>query len=181
LYTFPRLIVCRLRQIAARQLTRLPLPQRTEVRVLHAESLPFEDARFDSVVDTYSLCSVRDPVKMLQEMQRVCRPGISCFPPSSSLSLFFALCCIDASFLHLSDGQILLLEHGRSQWRLVNWYLDLLANAHARSWGCWWNRSIADLLRESHLEVVEHRTRHFGTTHLIVARPAAKEIKQSKS
>jgi ubiquinone/menaquinone biosynthesis C-methylase UbiE len=39
-----------------------------------AESLPFEDASFDCVVCTYTLCSVTDPYAALREMRRVLRP-----------------------------------------------------------------------------------------------------------
>ena len=49
---------------------------------MSAESLQFPDDSFDVVVDTYGLCSIDNPVKALQEMQRVCKPGMvqSCAP-----------------------------------------------------------------------------------------------------
>jgi ubiquinone/menaquinone biosynthesis C-methylase UbiE len=40
-----------------------------------AESLPFEDASFDTVVSTLVLCTVRDPTRALAEVVRVLRPG----------------------------------------------------------------------------------------------------------
>lgn len=40
-----------------------------------AEELPFDAARFDDVVLTYTLCSVTDPARALAEMRRVLRPG----------------------------------------------------------------------------------------------------------
>lgn len=40
-----------------------------------AESLPFEDARFDAVVSGLVLCSVTDPQRCLAEIFRVLRPG----------------------------------------------------------------------------------------------------------
>lgn len=46
----------------------------------------FPNASFDTVIDTFGLCSVEDPVAMLREMARVCKP----------------------------DGRVYLLEHGRS-------------------------------------------------------------------
>ncbi len=39
------------------------------------EQLPFVDASFDSVVTTYTLCSVGSPAAVLGEMRRVLRPG----------------------------------------------------------------------------------------------------------
>ncbi len=40
-----------------------------------AEALPFEDATFDCVVCTYTLCSVASPQAALTEARRVIRPG----------------------------------------------------------------------------------------------------------
>ncbi len=40
-----------------------------------AESLPFDDARFDAVVSGLVLCSVVDPARCLAEIFRVLRPG----------------------------------------------------------------------------------------------------------
>jgi ubiquinone/menaquinone biosynthesis C-methylase UbiE len=40
-----------------------------------AENLPFDAARFDTVVFTYTLCSVGDPARALREARRVLRPG----------------------------------------------------------------------------------------------------------
>ncbi|MEY4619368.1 MAG: hypothetical protein RIS65_540 [Pseudomonadota bacterium] len=40
-----------------------------------AEALPFENNSFDSVVTTFTLCSVQDPTVALSEVRRVLRPG----------------------------------------------------------------------------------------------------------
>jgi ubiquinone/menaquinone biosynthesis C-methylase UbiE len=40
-----------------------------------AERLPFEDAAFDTVVMTWTLCSIPNPVAALTEMRRVLKPG----------------------------------------------------------------------------------------------------------
>ena len=40
-----------------------------------AEALPFEDASFDCVVCTFTLCSVQSPDKALAEARRVLKPG----------------------------------------------------------------------------------------------------------
>lgn len=46
-----------------------------EVVAAEAESLPFPDAAFDTVVATLVFCTVRDPAAALGEVRRVLRPG----------------------------------------------------------------------------------------------------------
>lgn len=103
----------------------------------------YADDSFDTVVDTFGLCSFEDPVGALREFGRLTRPG----------------------------GRILLLEHGESPghgW--LNWILQRKAVLHARHWGCFFNRSIPSLVREAGLRVEKEQTHHWGTTHVIVAR-----------
>lgn len=97
---------------------------------------------FDTVVDTFGLCSCHDPVKALQEMEKGLRPG----------------------------GQLLLLEHGKSSWSFLNSILDSNAEAHCRSWGCQWNRDIIDIVERAGLNVEYVARWHFGTTYVIMAR-----------
>ena len=51
------------------------LGREVELREADAQSLPFEDATFDTVLSTYSLCNVPDDAKVVAEMKRVLRPG----------------------------------------------------------------------------------------------------------
>ncbi|WP_152054344.1 class I SAM-dependent methyltransferase [Tautonia marina] len=44
-------------------------------RLAVAESLPFEDDRFDCVVSTWTLCSIPDVRRALSEVYRVLKPG----------------------------------------------------------------------------------------------------------
>lgn len=46
-----------------------------DVRRAPAESLPFADGFFDTVVSTLVLCTVADPSRALAEVKRVLRPG----------------------------------------------------------------------------------------------------------
>ena len=39
------------------------------------KGMGFESGSFDTVVDTFGLCSYEDPVAALREMARVCRRG----------------------------------------------------------------------------------------------------------
>ncbi len=104
----------------------------------------FPNGCFDTVVDTFGLCSYDDPVRVLQEMARVCKP----------------------------DGKILLLEHGRSKaWHGLSEYLDKHAERHAKNWGCVWNRDLDAILDEAGLKLNKKSTWHFGTTYYVVACP----------
>jgi SAM-dependent methyltransferase len=57
-----------------------------DIRTGRGEAIPFADESFDTVVSTYTLCSVDDPARVLRELRRILRPG----------------------------GKILFLEHGAS-------------------------------------------------------------------
>lgn len=119
---------------------------RKRFAVLEADSanLKLPNDSFDTVVDTFGLCSYDDPVAVLQELSRVCKPG----------------------------GKILLLEHGRSKsWQFVTDHLDKFAEVHAANWGCVWNRDLDDIVQMADLEVDVLRRWHFGTTYYMVCRP----------
>ena len=62
-----------LRGQAERAARALGLPLQAHAGV--AEALPFQDAEFDTVVCTFTLCSVRSPAAALAEVRRVLRPG----------------------------------------------------------------------------------------------------------
>lgn len=46
-----------------------------DIRQGVGEDIPFADGSFDTVVCTYTLCSVSDQVRVLAEMRRVLKPG----------------------------------------------------------------------------------------------------------
>ena len=110
----------------------------------------FGDNRFDTVVDTFGLCSFDDPVKVLKECARVVKPG----------------------------GEILLLEHGRSKtWDWITRLLDSNAEMHAKTWGCVWNRDLDEIIERSGLNVEYLTTWHFGTTYYVrLRKPGGGEV-----
>lgn len=46
-----------------------------DIRQGFGESIPFEDARFDTVVCTFTLCSVGSQAETLRELRRILKPG----------------------------------------------------------------------------------------------------------
>jgi ubiquinone/menaquinone biosynthesis C-methylase UbiE len=60
-------------RIARRRIERSHIA--VDLRVQTAEELPFEDRRFDCVVSTWTLCSIRDGRRAVTEIGRVLRPG----------------------------------------------------------------------------------------------------------
>jgi methyltransferase OMS1, mitochondrial len=100
-------------------------------RLLRADvaDLPFSDASFDTVVDTFSLCVFPDPSAALRSLARVVRPG----------------------------GRVLLLEHARSRrFRPLALYQDVTAGAVARTGGkgCLWNQDVLALVERAGLRAV---------------------------
>lgn len=65
---------------------------------MDAEDMAFRDNSFDTVVTSCVFCSVPDPVKGLQEIRRVCKNG----------------------------GRILMLEHVRSEKKVVGKMMDMI-------------------------------------------------------
>jgi methyltransferase OMS1 len=119
----------------------------SKIRLLKSDTLtPFESESFDTVVDTFGLCSVADPDTFLQDVKRVLKPG----------------------------GQALFLEHGRSEslgplsWA-VNVWLDFRAPSHAKAYGCLWNRELGRAIEASGLKVENKTIHHAGTCTMVVA------------
>ncbi|MDP2013221.1 MAG: PAC2 family protein, partial [Actinomycetota bacterium] len=48
---------------------------KVELLTLSAEEIPAPDATYDTVVCTFTLCTIPDPIKALREMRRVLKPG----------------------------------------------------------------------------------------------------------
>ncbi|MET0730063.1 MAG: class I SAM-dependent methyltransferase [Solirubrobacterales bacterium] len=119
-----RFMVARLRRRLAAE---PPAPNAVEVVEAGAERLPFEDARFDTVVSTLVFCSVDDPGEAISEVARVLCP----------------------------QGRLLYLEHVRSpdSERLARWQDRLERPWGWFAGGCHPNRPTGEALRSTGLEV----------------------------
>ena len=114
-----------------------------DIREGDAEDLRFPDDSFDTVISALATCSFTDPVAALKEMRRVCKP----------------------------DGNILLVEHGRSENGLIGWYQDRNA-AREVELGCRWNQQPHELIKEAGLEILSDQRSLSGILHSIRAIPA---------
>jgi ubiquinone/menaquinone biosynthesis C-methylase UbiE len=101
-------------------------PYPIQTRHVTAEQLPFPDREFDTVVSTWTLCTITDPVLALREVGRVLKPG----------------------------GRFLFLEHGRSDDRKVAVWQDRLNPIqNVIGCGCNLNRQIDQLITQSGLTI----------------------------
>ena len=108
---------------------RSPVP--LEIIQAPAEALPLADASIDTVVITYTLCSVEDPAQALREVRRVLRPG----------------------------GLVLFLEHGlSSDAGVAIWQHRLNPIWRRLAVGCNRTRPVQKLLDEAGLTIrsIEH-------------------------
>lgn len=93
-----------------------------EVIGLSAERIPVEDASFDTVVCTYTLCTIPDPIAALKEMRRTLKPG----------------------------GKLLFSEHGKApDENVLKWQTRLQPYWKKVAGGCMLNRDIPSLLEEA--------------------------------
>jgi ubiquinone/menaquinone biosynthesis C-methylase UbiE len=87
-----------------------------------AETIPLKDESVDTVVTTWTLCTIPDVLRALREMRRVLQPG----------------------------GRLLFVEHGRAPDPNVVWWQDRLTPAWKRlGGGCHLNRAIGALIEDA--------------------------------
>jgi ubiquinone/menaquinone biosynthesis C-methylase UbiE len=97
-----------------------------DYKILNGESLPMENASFDSVVCTWTLCSIPLVEQAIAEVYRVLKPG----------------------------GKFLFIEHGLSQDpRVQVWQNRLTPVQKVIADGCHLNRKINDLVEQQFLTV----------------------------
>ncbi|GAA0671939.1 class I SAM-dependent methyltransferase [Natronoarchaeum mannanilyticum] len=115
-----------------------------ELHEMDAQALAFEADSFDTVISSLSTCTFPDPVAALREMDRVCKPS----------------------------GQILLLEHGRSDVEPIGRLQDWRADAHYESMGCRLTQEPLDHVAAAGLDVRDVRTALFGIVTAVEAEPS---------
>lgn len=102
----------------------------TKVRhlVISAEQLPFPDNTFDTVVSTWTLCSIADVSQALKEIHRVLRP----------------------------DGQFLFIEHGLStKPKIQKWQRRLTPVWKRVAGGCHLDRDMKQLLINHGFQIID--------------------------
>ena len=103
-------------------------PVKVEWLELPGEKIPLEDHSVDTVLLTFTLCTIPDWHAALQQMKRVLKPG----------------------------GELLFLEHGESPHDSTRkWQHRVTPGWKKLAGGCHLNRNIADLIRQAGFEILE--------------------------
>lgn len=104
-----------------------------ELLDLPAEKIPADDGSFDTVVSTFTLCTISDAAQALREMRRVLKPG----------------------------GHLLFCEHGLAPDQSVRrWQHRLTPLWKPLAGGCHLDRDIAGLLEAGGFRVVDMQRRY---------------------
>lgn len=119
-----------------------------ELQVMDVENLQFPDRTFDFIVVTFVFCSVSDPVRGLRELARVLR----------------------------DDGTILLLEHVRSDNKILGKIMDWLNPVARALFGPNINRRTVENIEKAGLEVISVESEGPKILKKIVARRRQKDV-----
>lgn len=106
----------------------------------------FPSNSFDTVVDTFGLCSFHDPEQVLRELERVCKPG----------------------------GRVMLLEHGLGSNPLINQIIRWTNDRHKKQWGCDRSKDILHIMESAGYDMTRVKREHGGSTYVYSAPPQHK-------
>lgn len=106
------------------------------------DTLAQDEIKYDTVIEAFGICAHEDPVKALQNMAKVLKPG----------------------------GRIVLLEHGRTDYEYLNNHLDFRSEKRMIKWGCRWNLDIGEIIDDAGLDIVKQKRAHFGSTWMLVCK-----------
>jgi len=116
------------------------LPFKVEFIGLSGESIPLENQSIDTVLVTFSLCSIPNIYMALHEMRRVLKPS----------------------------GKLIFCEHGRSpEEHILKWQNRLDRPWSKISGGCHLNRNIAELIDQSGYRIIELDTGYINPFKLL--------------
>lgn len=101
-----------------------------------------DEFKYDTIVEAFGLCAHEDPVRALKNMTELLKPG----------------------------GRIVLLEHGRSTWDMINNHLDFRSEKRMKTWACRWNLDIGELIDDAGLDITYEKRVHMGTTWMLVCK-----------
>ncbi|WP_130807849.1 class I SAM-dependent methyltransferase [Senegalia massiliensis] len=88
---------------------------------MDAENMEFDDNTFDTVITSCVFCSVPDPIKGLKEIRRVCK----------------------------NNGKIIMLEHMRSDKKVIGGFMDIINFIPVNIWGANINRRTINNLKKA--------------------------------
>ncbi|MDQ0178222.1 class I SAM-dependent methyltransferase [Bacillus chungangensis] len=107
------------------------------------ETVELSTNSFDTIISSASLCAYQDPIHVLNNFQKWCKP----------------------------EGKILLLEHGICTNKTVGWVQKLSNPLALKLVGCHQDRNITEIVKKSNLKLIREERYLGGYLYLIWARP----------
>lgn len=119
-----------LQKMASKRISTAPFPV-TFFKQSAEAPVPLPDSSIDTILMTWSLCSIPNPAAALQQMRRVLK----------------------------RDGRLIFVEHGRSKDAGVRTWQDRITPFWKRiGGGCHLNRKVDDLITGAGFHIIEQRT-----------------------
>jgi ubiquinone/menaquinone biosynthesis C-methylase UbiE len=107
------------------------------------ETVEFKEDSFDTIISSGSLCAYQDPLHVLNNFQKWCKP----------------------------DGKILMMEHGICTNKLLAFLQKSIDPLALKVAGCHQNRNISEIVKRSRLKLFREERYLAGYLYLIWAKP----------